>query len=596
MGEAPSDLRLLLNHNAGDEPAFATLVRRHVDLVHSAARRRCGRDAEDVTQAVFLTLLKRPKQATRAARRPGGLAAWLLATTRNLSNNANRRQRRRDHHERKAGSMHAFTAHHAVASGDPSAALAWSEIAPLLDDAVLALPAADRAAILLKFYENLPAPVIAQRLDISPAAARQRVSRAIAKLRRKLSKRGIEVPAATLASLLAAHATTAAPTTLAATCCALATGGGATAAALTLAKGTTMIPLLLKAAVATTAGTLAVAAGIAGSDGEATSNQATSASTTSSPATFPDTPEPPSEVMAATDVPVPTAEDYLPLGEVVTRVLADGRGQLVDLDTGRQYLVDRSRMRTRMSDGEYFESRGIDGYAFVNPDEENGRIDARDVMLRPAPSSWWDDDHRTLVELEPLRVEGALEARLDNNGDHDMNAYGGLPRTWLFVTREAGAGVLQIVETDQQRGRMKVRYKLLARGLLPKPPEEGREATGTFMGRQAFVRHLTYPPNVAYEGTVPEPRRTISTGWAKVMPGLTFFPAQRDGPAVPTVFEATAIPDAGEPWERSVFVGFSDGSVRQIIDADELEQLVDAAGGREAAIEPRVVEEDEPDR
>ncbi|MDB6111341.1 MAG: hypothetical protein JWR69_3091, partial [Pedosphaera sp.] len=68
------------------EAAFAELVRRHVDLVHSAAVRmvRDAHLAEDVTQGVFVAFAQNAPQLTD---RPV-LAGWLHRTTRNLAANA----------------------------------------------------------------------------------------------------------------------------------------------------------------------------------------------------------------------------------------------------------------------------------------------------------------------------------------------------------------------------------------------------------------------------------------------------------------------------------------------------------------------------
>src|SRR6266480_4458487 len=77
----PPDSRLLDEFlRTRSQDAFAALVRRHVDLVYSAARRQLGGNcaaAEDATQAVFLLLAQKADQL-------GGtlLCAWLFATTR----------------------------------------------------------------------------------------------------------------------------------------------------------------------------------------------------------------------------------------------------------------------------------------------------------------------------------------------------------------------------------------------------------------------------------------------------------------------------------------------------------------------------------
>jgi len=73
------DQLLLVAYVNGSELAFSALVRRHIDLVYSAALRqvRDPHTAADVTNAVFIVL----------ARKAGGLAgaviaAWLHSTTR----------------------------------------------------------------------------------------------------------------------------------------------------------------------------------------------------------------------------------------------------------------------------------------------------------------------------------------------------------------------------------------------------------------------------------------------------------------------------------------------------------------------------------
>ena len=89
-----SDPELLQRYaETGSQEAFAALVKRHLDLVYSAARRqvRSPQLAEEVAQSVFLHL-------SRLARtlQPGTpLAAWLYLVTRRTSIDVIRRESRR---------------------------------------------------------------------------------------------------------------------------------------------------------------------------------------------------------------------------------------------------------------------------------------------------------------------------------------------------------------------------------------------------------------------------------------------------------------------------------------------------------------------
>lgn len=577
MGEATSDVELLHRHAVGDAEAFAKLARRHVDLVYSAARRRCGPAAEDVTQAVFLLLLQKTNQAARAAERPSGLAAWLLTATRNLANNANRRRRRREHHERKAGHMHAFSA---VASSDPSAALAWAEIAPLLDDAVLSLPAADRAAILLKFYENLPAPEIADWVAISPDAARQRVSRAVGKLRRKLSKRGVEVPAATLAGLLAAHATTAAPVHLAATCAALTTGGTATAAALSLCQGTTMTTAtILKLSAA--AGIAAVGTGWALTRAGALAQQAATAPT----ALLPQDPVgPTAEEIDAANLP--------PDGAVVERTLRRNGMAHLDLDTGRVFYADDFDVRDQAAVRVI--NSAVDVYNYTS--DVSPGLGVVDLAAVPVVASVWQAHPPPTESIASLWRAAELAS---NASGSTLDAVGSLPRTFLFRTDEGAGGILQIIRLGDD-GALDLRYRILVRGegrtiVSQTGPRHPTDPTGVDAAVEARLRAIrlvsTYAVHHKLDRDVwPEDFETIrefaeGEMWPESLPPTLTYAAPEADPTAPRIgptpilFESVALPPATrEQPEPFVVVGYDDASARVVRDADELARLLQPVG------------------
>jgi RNA polymerase sigma factor (sigma-70 family) len=205
-------LRRFARDNAQD--AFAEIVRRHLNLVHSAALRqvRSPQVAEEVAQSVFADLARvaaTPSSPLRGcdASSPQTLTPWLYAVTRRTAIDAIRKESRRQLREQIAVEMNNMNA----TSAD------WTQIEPLLDDAMAALDETDRSAVLLRYFENKSLREVGEALGASEDAAQKRVSRAVERLREFFSKRNVTIGASGLAVLISANAVQSAPIGLAAT-------------------------------------------------------------------------------------------------------------------------------------------------------------------------------------------------------------------------------------------------------------------------------------------------------------------------------------------------------------------------------------------
>ncbi|HKW31070.1 MAG TPA: sigma-70 family RNA polymerase sigma factor [Verrucomicrobiae bacterium] len=211
-----SDLDLLEKFaRQNSQDAFGEIVRRHLNLVYSAALRqvRSPQLAEEIAQSVFADLAR-----STAKLKPGTtLTAWLYAVTRRTAIDEIRKESRRQLREQIAVEMNNMNA----------TADEWMQIEPLLDDAMAALDETDRAAVLLRYFENKSLREVGATLGTTDDAAQKRVSRAVERLREFFSKRNVTVGAGGLAILISANAVQSAPVGLAVTISAAVFAGAA---------------------------------------------------------------------------------------------------------------------------------------------------------------------------------------------------------------------------------------------------------------------------------------------------------------------------------------------------------------------------------
>jgi RNA polymerase sigma-70 factor (ECF subfamily) len=173
--ESLSDISLM-RHSRRDAGAFDELYLRSARgiWVFFESRTRDGGAATDLTAETFARAwASRLKFSDEAAE----VMPWLYGIARNVLLESVRRQRL----ERTARDRLGIT-FAAAAVGQPEDR--WVDG---LDDALSALPTDQRDALTLRFADDLAYAEIAQRLSITPVAARSRVHRGLNALRDRLA-------------------------------------------------------------------------------------------------------------------------------------------------------------------------------------------------------------------------------------------------------------------------------------------------------------------------------------------------------------------------------------------------------------------------
>jgi len=170
------ELELIASAKQGDRQAFGELVRRHREGVINVVYRMCGDAnlAEDAAQEAFI----RAWQHLPGYRPRSPFRNWVYRIATNAALDVLRRERETvDIDEMPLASS----------NKGPEATAEGKERGERVRQAVLALPPASRAALVLREYEGLSYQEIADTLDIPIGTVMSRLSYARGKLRESLT-------------------------------------------------------------------------------------------------------------------------------------------------------------------------------------------------------------------------------------------------------------------------------------------------------------------------------------------------------------------------------------------------------------------------
>jgi RNA polymerase sigma factor (sigma-70 family) len=162
------------------EEAFAALVHRHGAMVLGVCLRLLHhrQDAEDAFQATFLTLVRKGQ----SIRQPGALSGWLYRVAYRIAVRARSRATRQVLQE-CLGDI--------AVDSDPAAALAWSELRPVLDTELNRLPRKYRTPMILCYLEGKSYEEVAAEMGCPKGTVAVRLLRGRKMLKDRLLRRGL---------------------------------------------------------------------------------------------------------------------------------------------------------------------------------------------------------------------------------------------------------------------------------------------------------------------------------------------------------------------------------------------------------------------
>jgi RNA polymerase sigma-70 factor (ECF subfamily) len=179
---ADADAELVLQTQKGSPAAFEELVRNHQRMIHSLTFRMTGSlaDAEDLAQETFI----RAYEQIGAFRGTAKFSTWLYRIAVNTCLNWKQSEARR--FQLHANCAEEISAHHHNGENSPADTQSNQHV----QEALLKLPAKQRAAIVLTIYDGLNHAEAAQILGCSETTVSWRGFAARRKLKSWLSKNG----------------------------------------------------------------------------------------------------------------------------------------------------------------------------------------------------------------------------------------------------------------------------------------------------------------------------------------------------------------------------------------------------------------------
>jgi RNA polymerase sigma-70 factor, ECF subfamily len=190
----PSDGELLQRMKTGDDQAFTALYRRHQGPVYRFALLMSGSAvlAEEVTQEVFLVLMR---DARRYDPGRGSLTAYLCGVARNYVLRLLERERPYVPLLEDPEAGEALAVSQLIAQDDPFGDCTRKQMVQLVRQAVLALPARYREAVVLCDFQEMSYAEAALVLDCAIGTVNSRLHRGHALLLEKLRATGRLDPA-----------------------------------------------------------------------------------------------------------------------------------------------------------------------------------------------------------------------------------------------------------------------------------------------------------------------------------------------------------------------------------------------------------------
>lgn len=179
------DAVLMARAGKGDHQAFRELVERHQNAVIGIVAKMLGdaTEAEDISQQVFVRLWKHANHYRPEAK----FTTYLFTIARNLVFNESRRRSRKKEVSVEEREESANLQVAAASEDEPDTALLQGELQAAIDRAIASLPEAQRMAVVLRRYEQMPYEEIATVLELSVPAVKSLLFRARTTLREALS-------------------------------------------------------------------------------------------------------------------------------------------------------------------------------------------------------------------------------------------------------------------------------------------------------------------------------------------------------------------------------------------------------------------------